>query len=320
MEICTSVEYYPRKSDIISILNRKPYIVASRRSDRLLQNLLKNDYPILFEGLHTTYYLEHPALRNRKKFVRTHNIEDRYYRNLARAEGNIFRKAFFLVESVKLKLYEKVLSGSQLIFAINENENVYFNNIFDNSIYLPPFHPFKSPQCEKGLGEYILFHADLNIRGNQEIAEFLMNRIFPNLNSNCIIAGKNPPSSMNLAAKKFQNVKIVSDPDIPEMETLIKKAQCLILFANDSEGFKIKLLYGLFSGRHCIANSIMVQNTNLRKLCIIADNEHELINLLKDLMTVTVSDEIIELRKLLLESEFSNRNNCNLLINSIYNS
>ncbi len=94
--ICKSVNYYPRKNDLISHLSPVPYNVLSRRSDELLRNITSDNLPILFDGLHTTWYLDHHLLSHRKKLVRAHNIEHRYYVDLAKSERNIFKKIYFL--------------------------------------------------------------------------------------------------------------------------------------------------------------------------------------------------------------------------------
>ena len=48
---------------------RHPYLVGSRRSDRLLERLAADPHPILFEGLHTCADLGHPSLKDKRKFV-----------------------------------------------------------------------------------------------------------------------------------------------------------------------------------------------------------------------------------------------------------
>ena len=80
--ICQSVSYYKRKSGLIYQLSLIPYIVITRKSKQLLERLLENNFPILFDGLHSTFYLNHPALASRMKLVRTHNIEHYYYSSL----------------------------------------------------------------------------------------------------------------------------------------------------------------------------------------------------------------------------------------------
>jgi hypothetical protein len=71
----------------MSVLNQlsvKPFIVKSRANRKLLRNLQHDNYPILFEGLHTCYYLTHKKLADRIKIVRCHNIEHDYYDSLTR--------------------------------------------------------------------------------------------------------------------------------------------------------------------------------------------------------------------------------------------
>src|SRR5690606_19384349 len=81
---CHSVHYYPRKKFFQAIYSSVPYIVGSRQSDDLLSVLAQDDYPVLFEGLHTCFYLNHPTLKNRVKAVRMHNIEWDYYNSLGK--------------------------------------------------------------------------------------------------------------------------------------------------------------------------------------------------------------------------------------------
>jgi len=100
---CTKVFYYRRKHGIRYQLSTKPYIVITRNNNQLLNNLSSNNYPILFEGLHTCLNLSNSLLKNHIKLVRTHNVEHEYYRNLRKAEPNIFRKLFLGMETCKLK-------------------------------------------------------------------------------------------------------------------------------------------------------------------------------------------------------------------------
>lgn len=73
-EICEEVFYYHRNTTRGYLFRRRPFIAVTRSSEQLVQRLLKDDYPILFEGLHTCYHLADERLMNRFKIVRTHNI------------------------------------------------------------------------------------------------------------------------------------------------------------------------------------------------------------------------------------------------------
>ncbi|MDD4142982.1 MAG: hypothetical protein PHR20_09415 [Bacteroidales bacterium] len=73
-EYCAQVFYYKRKTDLVNNLSHTPYIVKSRSNKELLNNLLKNDYPIIFEGLHSCFFLTDKLLQNRLKIYRACNI------------------------------------------------------------------------------------------------------------------------------------------------------------------------------------------------------------------------------------------------------
>ena len=73
-QVADEVYYYPRHTGWQAASGRLPYIVQSRRSPLLLEHLLADDAPILFEGLHTCYFLTHPRLAGRELWVRTHNV------------------------------------------------------------------------------------------------------------------------------------------------------------------------------------------------------------------------------------------------------
>ena len=126
--LCETTSYYPRRSGLLRQFSTTPYIVSSRKSTILLDSLIRNDYPILFDGLHTTFYINHPALLDRKKFVRIHNIEHNYYKSLAKNESNLLKKEYFRLESAKLQHYERVLEKADCIFPISEKEQEYFKN------------------------------------------------------------------------------------------------------------------------------------------------------------------------------------------------
>ena len=76
---CTQVYYYKRPVTIPKQISTLPFIVKTRDANELLFNLKKDNHPILFEGLHTCYFLDHPDLRDRKKYIRMHNVEWQYY-------------------------------------------------------------------------------------------------------------------------------------------------------------------------------------------------------------------------------------------------
>ena len=103
-KVCKEVHYYKRNIYKNPYSGNLPYIISTRNNSELLEKLLQDQHPILFEGLHTTFYLNHPSLASRTKFVRTHNIEFEYYRNLEAVESNYLKKLFFKKETERLQV------------------------------------------------------------------------------------------------------------------------------------------------------------------------------------------------------------------------
>ena len=136
-QYCEEIHYYPRLLGLRSFLSFKPYIVSSRKSDDLIANLLKDDYPILFEGLHSCYYIDDPRLKNRVKIYRESNIEHRYYFNLFKVDANLRNKLYFVWASAKLRLYQKVLRHASLMLAVSQHDTDYLHAAFSRHTHLP---------------------------------------------------------------------------------------------------------------------------------------------------------------------------------------
>lgn len=309
VSLCTSVNYYKREHSLKYYSSLRPYIVQSRQSEDLLENLLKDEHPILFEGLHTCYYLDAEQLKNRIKAVRMHNVEWDYYRHLGRNERSMFRRFYFYTESVKLKLYEKILANANHILPISENDFDYLNAKFKQVTYLPAFHPNEDINCKTGTGSYALYHGSLGINENNQAALFLVNKVFNDLEVPFIIAGSDP-SKMLIAVVK-NNPRIQLRINLPEkdMMDLIANAQINVLPSFQQTGIKLKLLNALFNGRFCISNDEMLEKTGLEKFCIVRNSAAEIKDAVKEYMHHFFTHEMIDERKKIIDTSFSNKIN-----------
>jgi len=306
---CKKVFYYPRKKGLIYQFSTKPYIIITRANRQLLNNLESNSAPVLFEGLHTCYYLNHPQLANQIRLVRTHNVEHEYYLNLYKAERNIFKKLFFRMEACKLKGYEKVLKNASHLLCISPNDNYYFDRKYGHSRFVPAFHPFNEIKSQVGRGKYILFHGNLSVSENIQAVEFLIKNVFTKTGHPVIIAGKNPSEHLIRKISQHSNIQLISNPESNEMEALIQNSHISLLPTFQDTGLKLKLLASLFSGRFCIANTPMIHKTGLEHLCHLADTPEEMIRLINELFNQDFTLEEIGKRKIILEDAFSNRSN-----------
>ena len=108
-QFCETIHVYERKTGHKGFSSKLPYIISSRINEELVTNLNKDNLPILLEGLHCTGILPQLDLQKRKVVVRMHNEESVYYKELARSESAIWKKLFYLHESMLIKKYNKQL-------------------------------------------------------------------------------------------------------------------------------------------------------------------------------------------------------------------
>ncbi len=310
-EVCEAVFYYKRDMGLSNLISTEPFIVKSRRNDELLNRLLEDDLPILYEGTHVCATLDDKRLKNRLKIVRMHNVEWQYYRNMIPIEKSLKQKIFFWWESKKLKPFEtkRIKEYADHILAVSPRETRYFKeNGFENVHYVAAFHSNEDLDCKLGRGDYVLFQGDLSVKENESISLGLIQDIFVDLPGvNLIIAGRQPSKDLRDEIDKHENVSLRSNLTDEEMEALIRNAQINLLRAYQAAGMKLKLLNALYKGRFCLVNSPMVMNTGIDELCIVKDGIGETKSEILRLMGVDFpEEEIIKRRKLFDEKGFSN--------------
>lgn len=304
-EYCEKVYYYPRNISSRLLFHKLPYIVISRQSDELIQNLEKNNWPILAEGLHCTWLLNDRYWQNRRIIVRTHNIEHAYYQQLARAEKNLFKKYYFLNESTKLEAYEPILSGGSGIAAITETEKEYFNKFHHTVKNIPAFHGHNSVSGKPGLGKFILYHGNLSIAENHQAAITLLEAL-GNKREQLVIAGNAPRKELKELCKQFGNIMLVANPTEKEMTRLIETAHIHLLITFQNTGLKLKLLHSLFEGRHCLVNKMMVAGTGLEENVEIIDhqNKNDMYSTINKYMQLEFTENDRKEREILLADFF----------------
>lgn len=319
-EYCTKVYYYERLVGMRSALSKKPYIVSSRKSEALLNNLLLDDYPILFEGLHSCYYLDHPSLEKRFKIYRESNIEHQYYFNLFRVDKNLFKKLYFLVASIKLMAYQKILRHANLMLVVSEEDTLYLKKHFPDHVveYLPSFHANDQVVSSTGKGDYALYNGNIEVPENAHAVQYLIKEVFNDMNMKLVVAGMNPPDYVLRLASQNEHVTIVPNPDDAKMFDLIKNAQVNILVTFQATGLKLKLLNTLYNGRFCLVNDKMLNGTGLNDLCVTADSSREFKKKLKTLFKKDFSSGEILKRTKILEHRYSNDNNADRLIRLVF--
>ena len=318
-KFCETVNYYPRKTGLASALSLKPYIVSGRRSEALFNKLIQDDHPILFEGLHSCFYIDEPRLKNRFKIYRESNIEHRYYFNLFKVEHRAYNKFYYFVESLKLRAYQKKLRHADLMLAVSQKDTEYLQSKFPKNIvkHLPSFHANSTTKIKKGKGRYALYHGNIEVPENAYAAKYLINKVFSDVDFPLVIAGMNPPEEINRLVEQHENIEMIANPDDQKMFELIRNAHINVLVTFQATGLKLKLLNTLYNGRFCVVNDKMLSGTPLGGVCDVANNEAELREKISTLARQEFNDELIKERDYKLNGLYCNKTNAEKLIGFI---
>ena len=262
--LCEKVYYYKRKMNWLGVFSKTPFIVYSRKNRKLYQNLLKDDFPIIFEGIHSTAYVS--KINKKRTFIRSHNIEWEYYKYLFISESNLFKKLFFWIEHLKLKLYEKQIYNDQNTFAISEKDQKWLIKNGANADLIHPFHRNESIRILKKTDEYVLYHGNFNIRDNEDAALHFI-EVFKLLSIQLKIAGLNPSKKLKSSALGFDNISIIDSPGDQKMIQLISNARLNLFYSKHSSGVKLKLVNALFNAQRCLVSQEFLVNSDLSHVC-----------------------------------------------------
>ena len=280
-----------------------------------MANLLSNNYPILFDATHTTGFLNHPKLKERKKIVRLHNIEWIYYRILLSQAVSLKEKIFFYQEYKKLKEYDKQLIHADVLSCLSQTDYEYYQEKFpDKKVSLDyVFHENNSVNSVPGKGDYMLYHGNLSLSDNYNLIIQLLSNDLKKCTCKIILAGKNPHITLQQFVKGKNNIELIANPTDDILNGLMKKAHiCLAMAANPS-GVKLKLINSLFNARFVISNEAALTGSGLDSLVYIAE-ENDLPDLIDKLMLKEFKQEEIDERNSLLSEKYNNLNNARQII------
>ena len=312
LEKYAKVIYYKRKKSLLQLFSMRPFIVQSRKNKHLLAQLLQDDAPILLEGLHCCYYLEHPSLSKRCTMVRMHNIEHEYYDGLQH-QHSALKKAFFWLEKIKLKRYLSILQKARYVLAIKSSDQSFFQEFHSNVFVLPAsIPPFNTVQ--QTTKRFALFHGNLSVVENETAAIWLMNTLDSLLEPdfNLIIAGKNPSKKLQQICQQ-KGVELHSNPSEQALNELIQQAHIHTLYSTMNSGIKLKLLACLGSSGHVLMNEALTTGTALDSFCQLANDEKSYKMHFIGLKNKVVSVETFQARQKVLNEQFSTSENCRLI-------
>ncbi len=316
-QITASIHFYKTRIQWFYLFSKLPISVISRKNPELVVNLLKNDAPILFEGLKTTCLINDQRLKNFNCYLRYHNIEHSYHFGIAKSETSFVRKILFWREAVKYKKYEKLVSRFSKIFTLSNYENEYVNENYKNGVYIPVFHGNNQVDEISEFGKFVLFHGDLSTSDNRKSALFLI-EVFKDLpNQNLVIASSFGKEIIQRAINSSPNIKFEELKDTAHLKSLFHEAHICISWSFQKSGTKLKLINSLFQSRHNIINENISDDFQVISLCTLATTKNELIESINGLFQVPYDKKCIENKKQILYKTLDNDFNAKELMKYI---
>lgn len=288
-EIADEIHYYDRHTSAASLFSSLPYIVRSRNSRNLLNQLKKDLAPIILEGQHTTYWLHALSEQSRIIMVRMHNVEWHYYQKLAEQVSNTFQRIYFRMESRKLKRHETKLKNIPLLCISVADANYYREQGFES--YVLPVTIDESlilnPLNSEG---FALFHGNLSIaENNAAVLELINEHQLHPLPFPVVVAGKNPSAFLQ---DKINSVgwTCIPNPTDEELNKLLQTCEIHLLNGTQESGVKLKVLRAILTGKPCVLTKETVHGTGLQDHSIIWNRTERLGKFLEEIDFSTLQD------------------------------
>lgn len=301
LSYCKNVFYYKRNTGIKGISLTMPYIVSSRKNSLLVNNLLKDDAPILLEGLHCTFLLHDNRFKHRYVALRAHNVEYIYYKHLYKNESNLLKKLYYGIETLLLKRYEKNMPNLSAIFTVSQADTEIYKKMYPKTQVecVTSFRVHEKVISLVGSGRYCIYHGNLSVNENILVVVSLAKEIWKSLKIPLIIAGKNPPKEVINLQNDF--ITIIANPDTESMQKLVQEAHIQVLPGLFPTGIKLKILNALFEGRYCITN-MATGEPSLDQCIIFASSTQDYVEKIKAYIQLPFNENELEKRRELLQN------------------
>lgn len=231
-------------------------MAGSRISPELNTRLSGDRAPVWFEGLHTTGILVRGMdIGKRKLFLRSHNLESRYYQELAGAEPNFLKRTYLQYERRLLHTYEqKVIPRMDRVFSISKEELSALSQLNPATTWLPAFVQFRNQKINRlpvpDPDDFrILYHGNFQVPENLHNARWLA-QLFSQTSIPgvvLVLAGK------GLESISFPGPAVEMHPNPERMDAILDTADLVVIPGRQQSGVKIKLLESLAAGKRVLA-------------------------------------------------------------------
>ena len=227
-KITASISFYLAEPKWYHFLSSLPLSIISRSNKDLVDNLIVNDAPIIFESLKSTCLMNDYRLKKRFKILRLHNIEQNYFQGISKSDTNLLKKLLYSIEASKYKKYDFNILNFQKVFTLSKYENSYIEEKYNNGFYVPVFHGNKEVIELSEYGKYSIFHGDLSTSDNRKVALFLID-VFKDLPDYKLViaSGVGGDFVMN-AIGNYKNIEYIDLLDFSHLKSLLNQAHISI--------------------------------------------------------------------------------------------
>ncbi len=307
-KICSSVNTYPINQGHRNFSFSAPYATTKYQNTQLINDLNKNNFPILIEGLGPSELALSSAIENKKIWVRLLTYAPRYFRYLQERSSAPLKKIFYQREAVLSKRILKKINQRVNWIVTSENDKKILEDSFlgDKIQILAAFKNSTSSITSKpGLGNFCLFQGNLSDAATHKTARWLLTHVFHNLKVPFVITGNNPSPSLVTLAHSKPHTCIVANPSSTERHDMIEKAQIVIQPSFIKDVADEALIEGIQKGRHCLTNNKTI-NSHFAACYHQGTSANAFQEIIIQLYHHPFSEEEIETRKRLIASEKTN--------------
>lgn len=278
-----------------AVLSLQPFQVRSR--SKLGSISLGRPYDaVVLEAEHVGAFLENPAAQNTTLILRIHNNEANYFRALSRGTAGWKAKLFYLMESLKFRMYSsKVIEACTELWFISDFERAAYAKMRPRdqakSFFLPPDVAPSSmkPFCDAG--NQVLFVGTLSIPHNADAIRWYIEQIHPLLSDvdgyKLVVAGHTGDHSIDDLRRtiaRHGNIVLIENP--PNLTSFYEASAVFVNPVPRGAGLKLKTIHALQAGVPVVTTAIGMEGTGLRdsEHVLVADTAHDFAQSVRRLM------------------------------------
>jgi glycosyltransferase involved in cell wall biosynthesis len=259
-----------------------PFQVRSRAGLQAVP--LSREYAaVVLVAEHVASILENPGLRAKRRILRLHNNESRFFLDMGKSSKSLFHKVFYRSEALKFKaLSPAIISKCDALWFISEQEmKEHLQKCpkdAGKSFFIPPGVELSAMRRQPLRGRKALFIGTLGFVNNASGVEWYVSNVHPSLcelpDYRFVVAGNtvDGPSPLQKIIRHHPNISLHENPE--STEGLYQDAAVFVNPVFRGAGLKLKIVNAIQAGVPIVTTSSGIQGTGLvhGKHLLVADS------------------------------------------------